>query len=299
MPGDYRGLVKLGSGIVLAVLAGCTLIAAGCEASGRQPAVALRTIYVPQFAGTISNSSDAVGTLTRRPRFILLGEGADGGQDGYSIIHWFTYGGTSARATATQTINTCTPDCANGRRVTVRVVLRLQGQIPCRGASAYGTMAVTRTTFPALAVGVLPRRWTENLAPLCDTVDRRHAQRGYYPQFGVGTAVPLLRNAAARGVLVGLDPTMMTAEFRITCGWHYSPKRRLHPGLWKISLRGLRVSFETYPNGPASGIAHSETVRAWQGNALRHGWFGALYLSRTEPAMTNGPTTDICAGVLG
>jgi hypothetical protein len=31
------------------------------------------------------------------------------------------------------------------------------------------------------------------------------------------------------------------------------PKRKLHPGLWRVALRGFAFNIETYPSGPASG----------------------------------------------
>ena len=116
----------------------------------------------------------------------------------------------------------------------------------------------------------------------------------------IGADVPALSGAAVRATLAALTPDGEEAEFRVGCGWYYHPKRRVKLGLWRVSLRGVAFTFETYPNGPASGINHTESRKTWEVQAFIHGWSGTLYFPPGEqPFLTDGPTTDICGGVLG
>jgi hypothetical protein len=115
----------------------------------------------------------------------------------------------------------------------------------------------------------------------------------------IPAAVPALHNAVALGTLVAIDRSKKLAEFRVKCGWYTEPKRKVHHGLWKVSLHGLAFEWESYPNGPASGIAHTESLSDWERVAVRRGWSGSLHLSSRNGFFTDGPTTDICAGVLG
>jgi len=119
----------------------------------------------------------------------------------------------------------------------------------------------------------------------------------------IPSSVPTLFGVAALGKLVALDPKAKEGEFRLRCGWYFTPKRRIRPGLWKVSLRGVSFNSETYPNGPASGIAHSVSVASWERGVRLEGWTGELYLKLGRgfyaPFLSNGPGTDICAGVLG
>lgn len=132
------------------------------------------------------------------------------------------------------------------------------------------------------------------------------------PVHPIGSGVPTLHNAVALGTLVALDPKSDVAEFRIRCGWYAArgkptdrqatmPKRKLHPGLWKVALRGFAFNIETYPNGPVSGVAHEASLKTWERHTARAGWTGTLFLpfGWNEPFLSDGPTTDICRGVLG
>lgn len=111
--------------------------------------------------------------------------------------------------------------------------------------------------------------------------------------------VPTLRDVVALGTLVAIDPGAKLAEFRVKCGWYLKPKRKVRLGIWKVALRGLTFEWESYHNGSASGISHTESLRSWERVAERKGWSGTLYLSPSKGFLTDGPTTDICAGLLG
>jgi len=135
------------------------------------------------------------------------------------------------------------------------------------------------------------------------------------PTHSISSSVPTLRGAVALGTLVALDPKADVAEFRIRCGWYArrgKPSeqlatvalRKLQPGLWKVALRGFAFNMETYPNGPASGIANRASLSVWERYVRRFGWRGTLFLASGWsgpyfPYLSDGPTTDICRGVLG
>jgi hypothetical protein len=134
------------------------------------------------------------------------------------------------------------------------------------------------------------------------------------PVHAIAESLPTLRNAVALATLVAIDPKTHVAEFRINCGWYIKlvgkeqylrPTRKVRIGHWRVELRGLYFQFETYPNGPVSGIAHQESLREWESSAEASGWSGTLNLFHTsgpiapEGFIADGPTTDICAGVLG
>ena len=132
------------------------------------------------------------------------------------------------------------------------------------------------------------------------------------PVRSIPSTVPALGGAVALGTLVALDPKADVAEFRIRCGWYARrgkptdpqatmPQRKLRPGLWKVALRGFAFNVETYPNGPASGIANPTPLNAWERRVARFGWTGSLWLASgwSKPFLSDGPTTDICGGILG
>ena len=113
--------------------------------------------------------------------------------------------------------------------------------------------------------------------------------------------IPRLWGAAALGTLIGLDPKRKEAEIRLRCGWYFTPKRKVLRRVWKVSLRGMSFNFETYPNGPASGIANTIGLGEWERIVRHDGWFGELWLRSgpDQPFLSDGPRTDICGGALG
>jgi hypothetical protein len=111
--------------------------------------------------------------------------------------------------------------------------------------------------------------------------------------------VPTLRNAAALGVLIHIDAPRGLAEFRISCGWYYSPKEKVRVGLWKVDLRHLSFGDESNPANMAAGHVNTVPLKSWEHWAALRGWSGTLRLRELDGYLSNGPTTDICAGDLG
>jgi hypothetical protein len=128
-----------------------------------------------------------------------------------------------------------------------------------------------------------------------------YAQASPVPHGSISSTVPVLRNTAALGTLVRLDTEAAMAEFRVKCGWHYSPRKKIRPGRWKVSLRRLTFGWETDLRNPAAPTAHvrSVSLRTWERLAGSQGWSGTLRLTAPTGNLSNGPTTDICVGILG
>lgn len=115
----------------------------------------------------------------------------------------------------------------------------------------------------------------------------------------VPARVPVLRNAAALGSVVRLDPAKHEAEVRVSCGWHYTPRTRVQRGLWTISLRNVALEWETNAAHPSAGHVVRVSLAEWEHLVESRGWHGTLRLKATGGSLSNGPTTDICAGVFG
>jgi hypothetical protein len=109
----------------------------------------------------------------------------------------------------------------------------------------------------------------------------------------VPTSVPVLRNAFALGTLVGLDTTGKVAEMRISCGWHYRPRRKVRPGVWKVDLSRLTFGWQ------ANAHVDPVPLATWVRRVQQHGWSGSLRLRDGGGDLATGPTTDICAGIPG
>jgi hypothetical protein len=114
----------------------------------------------------------------------------------------------------------------------------------------------------------------------------------------------------ALGALVAVNRQTDVAEFRISCGWYAKPggpsdpralvpSHKLQPGLFRVSLRGGTFNIEAYSVGPASGVANTVTLKAWERMA-RTGRTDSLYVpsGSAGPSLSDGSTTDICLGVL-
>jgi hypothetical protein len=112
-------------------------------------------------------------------------------------------------------------------------------------------------------------------------------------------AVPTLRAAGALGVLVHVDRTHHLAEFRISCGWYYSPKRKVRAGRWKVDLRHLDFGSESNRADMAAGRVNAVSLENWEHWSSLRGWSGTLRLRGRGGSLSDGPTTDICAGDLG
>jgi hypothetical protein len=111
--------------------------------------------------------------------------------------------------------------------------------------------------------------------------------------------VPTLRDAVALGTLVRIDRVAHVAELRVSCGWHLAPRRKLRPGLWKVGLRHLDLGWETNLRHPELGSVETVSLATWEARATSAGWSGTLRLTGRGGGLSNGPTTDVCAGVVG
>lgn len=128
----------------------------------------------------------------------------------------------------------------------------------------------------------------------------RHFSKGI-PIGSIQSAVPRLRAAVALGTLQRIDTKANLAQFRIRCGWHLKPRRRVRSGAWKVDLRNIRFGWETNPTDPAAPSAGVESIGlgTWVARSRSRGWTGTLRLSARGGVLTNGPTTNVCGGVLG
>jgi hypothetical protein len=111
--------------------------------------------------------------------------------------------------------------------------------------------------------------------------------------------IPVLTNAAVLASVVRLEPTLHEAEVRVSCGWHYAPRTRVRRKLWKVSLRDLALEWESNPANPSEGHVVAVSLARWERRVEGRGWNGTLRLRRSGGSLSDGPTTDICAGVLG
>jgi hypothetical protein len=133
------------------------------------------------------------------------------------------------------------------------------------------------------------------------------------PRVRVGPIDPATRTltgAVALATLVAVDPKSKLAQFRISCGWYaakappssadaWLARGKVRPGLWNVKLGRVSFNWETYAAGPASGVAHTVSLKMWEQGVKLQGWSGTLWLASRNPFISNGPTTDICRGVLG
>lgn len=88
------------------------------------------------------------GGVTYRPTggFLISPDGANQ----WSISRWLSYGGATARATAEQAVNDCTPSCVDGHHSSATVTVVFSGRAPCEGENAYAEMTVTQTSKPSV-----------------------------------------------------------------------------------------------------------------------------------------------------
>ena len=110
--------------------------------------------------------------------------------------------------------------------------------------------------------------------------------------------IPMLRSAIALATLVAIDPAAKLAEFRSSCGWYVAPKHKVHPGLWKVNLRGVQFEMNSAP-GKASGYTLRVPLAVWEHYVEAHGWSGTLSVGNEGGTISNAGHTDICHGVLG
>jgi len=129
------------------------------------------------------------------------------------------------------------------------------------------------------------------------------------------STLPTLHGAAAFVTLVAVDRTTDMAEFRVRCGVFVRfaspstgtiPPRKLaraevRPGLYRASLRGGSFWVSVYADTPTGALPSSGnqvTLAAWERDApIGSGW--QFRTGAAGPYVGNGPTTDMCHGVLG
>jgi hypothetical protein len=73
--------------------------------------------------------------------------------------------------------------------------------------------------------------------------------------------------------------------------------------LWKVDVRRATFGWAVGYNAQGGGHVEDLDLRQWERAVRRLGWSGTLYL-RTPNAphsvwLTNGGSTDVCAGVFG
>jgi hypothetical protein len=115
----------------------------------------------------------------------------------------------------------------------------------------------------------------------------------------ISSKVPTLWSAAAIGTLIRIDPSSHFAEFHVSCGRYVPTMRQVGPGFWKVNLRRATFGWETSPTNMSEGSVQSVSLIRWATWARQEGWKGSLRLYGRGAWLSNGPTTDICAGVLG
>ena len=124
------------------------------------------------------------------------------------------------------------------------------------------------------------------------------------PRIGeISTSVPSLNRAGAVGSLVALDPAHAVAEFDISCGRYAFNDTMVHPGRFRVDLRGATFGWAVNYNAHGGGRVVDFNLRRWEAAVTRVGWHGTLYL-RTPNAprviyLTDGASTNVCAGAFG
>jgi hypothetical protein len=78
-------------------------------------------------------------------------------------VHWQSYGGANAKATARAFVNDCVPYCAAGHVTHPRATLRLSKIVDCNGTPIYGHLDYAITG--PLPTG-FPRRGGYSMRPL-------------------------------------------------------------------------------------------------------------------------------------
>ena len=121
---------------------------------GFSPCARSRPVKIFVIRSVVSNQ------LVFRPHSIgLSGDGT------FSLdrIQWRSYGGATARATATAFTKGCTPDCAEGHIDRPRAKLRFTTPVECEGRQIYARMHyVLRGAIPS---GYVHSRWVSMRPP--------------------------------------------------------------------------------------------------------------------------------------
>ena len=81
--------------------------------------------------------------------------------------------------------------------------------------------------------------------------------------------------------------------------WTARWARSTDGGLWKVYLPHLSFGEESNPANMAAGHVNTVSLKSWEHWAAVRGWSGTLKLTERDGYLSNGPTTEICAGDLG
>jgi hypothetical protein len=147
--------------ILVAFLAGCAAPHAGAAAPGRGA-----TLAVIQRGAVMV---DCLGRPQTRPSSFIL-TCADAGDD-LTALHWVSWGASQAFGTATEKINNCTPDCADGKFVSYPALIALWRPEPLPGHP--GVLYFTRITriYTANRPPLYSCQGTHTCYPLTSTFD--------------------------------------------------------------------------------------------------------------------------------
>ena len=139
--------------LALGFLAGCASAHSGAAAPASARAAAQRSAVVVDCSGQ---------QQTRPSSFILTCADAN---DALTALHWVSWAAGQAFGTGTEKVNTCTPDCADGKLVSYPALIALWRPEPLPGHP--GVRYFTRITriYPASLPAPLQLPGQANLLP--------------------------------------------------------------------------------------------------------------------------------------
>jgi hypothetical protein len=143
--------------LALGFLAGCASANGGTTAPASARAAAQRGAVVVNCLGK---------QQTRPLSFVLTCADAN---DALSGLHWVSWASSQAFGTGTEVVNTCTPDCADGKLVSYPALIALWRPEPLRGHP--GVRYFTRITriYPAARPPLYNCQGTQTCYPQTST----------------------------------------------------------------------------------------------------------------------------------
>jgi hypothetical protein len=145
--------------LALGFLAGCASANSGAATPAQARAAARRSTVVVDCSGQ---------RQTRPSSFILTCADAN---DALTVLHWVSWAAGQAFGTGTEKVNTCTPDCADGKLVSYLALITLWRPEPLPGHS--GVRYFTRITrsYPAACPPLYYCQGTRTCYPQTSTSD--------------------------------------------------------------------------------------------------------------------------------